>query len=303
MQGSPTLNSGKSTCCVNHSSTVSLLIGAGRTGSQLAESLHRMGDVAITVIDMDRVESHNVGESSLLNRDDVGLFKAEAIAGQLRKVSPGTGRIDCVISELNSSASLAAVSGCTLLISAVDNPAARLLATLLASLFLVPLLDLGTGIFHEESLAPETLAGGRTMGADIRLCLPDRCLLCTGGLPGVGQAATDLLESGLSERLAGQQRPWFEQRSGSLRSLNGCAVSLALRMLEDWLANRIPQRQNRLLQLRFGEDGSPVLTKTDYAHTRTTGCPICRIAGQGDGGLPYAAEVLRQVRDQAVAGI
>jgi hypothetical protein len=274
------------------------IIGAGRTGSQLAESLHRMGKVDVTMIDSDRVESHNVGESSLLNRDDIGRYKAQAIAGQLWKTSPGTGRIDCVLSALNSLPSLAAVSGSTLLISAVDNPAARLLATILASLFLVPLLDLGTGIFHGESLAPAGRAEGRTMGADIRLCLPDRCLLCTGGLPGVEQAATDLLDSGLSERAAEQQRPWFEQRSGSLRSLNGCAVSLAIRMVEDWLANRLPQRLNRLLQLRFEEDGSPVLTKLDYGHIRSSDCPICGIAGQGDGGLPYVAGVLRQVRDR-----
>lgn len=265
------------------------IIGAGRSGSLIAEALHRTG-AQITLVDMDKLETHNVGESALVNIDDVGLPKPQAIANRLNESSPGSSPVECVTTELDSLHTLATIRSSSLLITTVDNPECRLLAAILAQFYLIPMLDLGTGIQHHFGDAGHPR--DRTMGADMRLCLPDRCLLCSGGLPNTAATAASLLDSYQTDQ-TGTQRPWFRQRSGSLRSLNGTAVHLALRMLEDWLDNRLPPERNRLLQLRFTSDGTPQLTTTDFPHTASTTCPVCLSAGHGDSELPRLREILR----------
>ena len=73
-----------------------------------------------------------------------------------------------------------------LIICCADNDSARLAAGLLASLYLRPLLDIGSGIVRE--------GGGLRMGGDIRLVLPGegRCLWCFGGVAAPHEALRGL---------------------------------------------------------------------------------------------------------------
>ena len=72
----------------------------------------------------------------------------------------------------------------------VDNDAARLVTTTLATLYLKPLIDVGTGIFFPPPTSLQSNEVGtiappapRQMGCDVRCVLPgDACLLCAGGL-------------------------------------------------------------------------------------------------------------------------
>lgn len=275
-----------------------MIFGAGRTGSVMAESLHRTG-AQVIVADNDDFELHNIGESALVGLDAVGLPKAQTVAQLLQNTSPNKSPVEYVTASVHEFSSLAAVRESSLLITAVDNSAARLMTSLLASLYLIPILDLGTGIIHGDSGMRRNVftPPDRTMGADIRLCLPDRCLLCTGGLPGLPQAAEQILAPKQESPLQGRSQPWFLQRSGSLRSLNGCAVNLGIRLLEDWLDGRLPVGHNRLIQLRFQPDGKVQLTTEDLPHRRSTQCPVCQIAGRGDGGLVRIRRVLRQLAE------
>lgn len=77
---------------------------------------------------------------------------------------------------------LPVLAGADLIICAVDNPRARLAVSRAASLFLKPLLDLGTRIEHKNRTGNS--GSNRSMWADIRLIGdPGRaCLQCFGGL-------------------------------------------------------------------------------------------------------------------------
>lgn len=64
-----------------------LVLGAGGTGSNCAESLVRMGVGKITIVDGDKVELNNLNRQHYLP-SDVGKNKAEVLAEYLRKVNP-----------------------------------------------------------------------------------------------------------------------------------------------------------------------------------------------------------------------
>jgi hypothetical protein len=170
-----------------------VVIGCGRSGSLIASALSRL-DLSITLIDADKVEPHNVGEMEAVTLTDVGRAKVEAMADFLRVHAPRASQplIPIADSVLALSA-LAAVKRADVLFCCVDNPAARLATAFLAALYLKPLLDIGTGIFYEGNHQPLTINPHRTMGADIRLVLPARCLLCFGGIAHLDRARTDLL--------------------------------------------------------------------------------------------------------------
>ena len=269
------------------------IVGAGRTGSGIAESLHRNG-ANIVVFDEDSLEPSNLGETWLAHGDDVYLPKVQVIVDRLKESSPNNpGRVAGVAHSILSLASLAKLKDSTVLISAVDNPRARLMAAFLSVIYMIPLLDVGTGIFHRES----ENSAHREMGADIRLCLPGRCLLCSGGIHNVGEAIDELKASfnGKPVRLA---KAWFEQRSGSLRSLNSCAMSFGLRLIEDWLAHRLPPDQNAWLHLEFSADGTPVLQSERFPHDLNVNCPLCPLTGFGDFGLRQLSKLLTELSDR-----
>ncbi|MEQ9442145.1 MAG: ThiF family adenylyltransferase [Cyclobacteriaceae bacterium] len=64
-----------------------LLIGVGALGSMLAEVLVRLGCIGITLVDHDIVEIGNMARH-VLSTNDVGRFKAEALAEHLNRIIP-----------------------------------------------------------------------------------------------------------------------------------------------------------------------------------------------------------------------
>src|SRR5919199_1966851 len=64
-----------------------VLVGCGGTGGFLADALGRLllgRDARLFLVDLDRVEPHNLGRQAF-DRRDVGRFKAEALAERLAR--------------------------------------------------------------------------------------------------------------------------------------------------------------------------------------------------------------------------
>jgi PRTRC genetic system ThiF family protein len=105
-----------------------VIVGCGGTGSHLAEAVCRLLiglPAALFLVDMDRVEAHNVGRQAY-DRADVGRFKAQALAERLARrfgrevgyaVAPYDAGLHTRVFETRSRLNL--VIGC------VDNAAAR----------------------------------------------------------------------------------------------------------------------------------------------------------------------------------
>ncbi len=184
------------------------LIGCGRSGSLVATALTRFGGQRLTLIDPDLLEPHNLGEMDAVPPADLGRPKVDAVADRLRTQFPNFPISQFPVPDsILSLSALVAVKRADLLICCVDNPTARLVTTFLAALYLKPLLDIGTGIFYDATAQddsapspsrlgfrnPPSPIPNRTMGADVRLLLPSRCLLCFGGIANLDRARVELL--------------------------------------------------------------------------------------------------------------
>lgn len=259
------------------------IIGCGRTGSLVAVTLARLGVQQLALIDPDAVETHNLGEMDAVTEADLGKPKVGAIADHLRAlVSPLPMSLFPVAAPVTHPMALSLIKSCDVLFCCADNDAARLATAILATLYHKVLVDIGVGVFYSGSAAPA--ARGRTMGADVRLILPDDgCLLCRGNLSNYAQAVDDLCNHRLP---ASGQRDWRQERAGSLRTLNQMASALAVQMVQDLAAERL--RSSTWAHIEFNEDGHLAVSYPPVQPpTGTTACALCAKAGLGDEGLGW----------------
>jgi hypothetical protein len=239
------------------------IIGCGRNGSLMATALARTGATSIALIDPDELEPHSLAEGDFAERS-VALGKAEASRAFVMSLPHAdTLRVSGLSESVFALPSLGAIKKSDVLICCVDNAAARYAAAFLAKLYLKPMLDIGTGILNGRD---------RPMGADIRLVLPDRCLLCYGGIAGLNSV----------QEAAGLD--WRARRAGSLRSLNQIATGFGVRALEDFIGRRL--RTSSWIQVDFSPTGAARLTHPDSEPSPA--CPLCIESGAGDGGLQSA---------------
>lgn len=102
-----------------------LIVGLGATGGAIAGSLARAG-VALTLVDRDHVERHNLQRQSLFCDADVsaGLPKAEAARRHLSAVDPGL-PIRAEVADLHAGNVMRLARGHDLIIDGSDNFAVR----------------------------------------------------------------------------------------------------------------------------------------------------------------------------------
>jgi len=231
------------------------VVGCGRLGSTIASALARNGLRSLVLVDPDRVEPHNLGESEGFQPADLDLPKAQALATALARSCPWT-HPEPVPAPVQSWTALNALKHCDLLVCAADNPQARHTAGLLSALYHLPLVEAGTGVFASPT-------GGRRLGLQVRLLLPGyACRPCLEGEPA---------EPGLL--------PWWAQRMGSLRSLNLLAAGAALRLLEGLVSEEFTEPVE--LYWVWGESCRWTTLSASCAGPRC----LQPVQGSGDDGL------------------
>lgn len=98
------------------------ICGAGALGSNLADSLTRQGFSKIKVIDMDRVENHNLG-TQIWSQSDIGALKTEALKNKIfRNVGV---EIESLSKEMTTSNVAKFLKRSSLVIDAFDNAKSR----------------------------------------------------------------------------------------------------------------------------------------------------------------------------------
>jgi hypothetical protein len=264
-------------------------MGAGRSGSLLAETLAREGVGSLSLLDADAVEEGNLHAMFGVTSAEVGRPKVEAVARWLRVLRPD---LELVTGKdwAQSRRGIDILRAADLIVTTVDADAGRLAASMVANAYLIPHLDIGTGIHR----AGVDQAGGaanreRRMGADVRLLLPgDGCVLCAGGIPDEPAARAELLDPDLRlERL--RATPWWRERAGSLAALNEIAVGRGLLLWFDFLTGRI--HESRWDHLEIDEEGR--LEHREIAVEARPECSVCGNPGEGDlrfGPVPQRGE-------------
>jgi hypothetical protein len=121
--------------------------GAGAVGSNLVNNLVRQGLHKITVIDFDRVETHNVGTQTY-TESDVGMFKVEALQAEVfRAVGIEITAIRQMLTGRNVEKLL---QDADLVVDGFDNHAARALVTEYGRTTGVPCLHVGPSADYAE---------------------------------------------------------------------------------------------------------------------------------------------------------
>jgi molybdopterin/thiamine biosynthesis adenylyltransferase len=242
------------------------LVGAGRGGTALAHLLARQGALYLTVVDPDQIEPHNL-DGLPAPPDVVGSSKAQILAYLLQRFRPEMTAF-AVPHSLVSPRGMEALWEADLIVTAVDNVEARLVASAVAAAYLKPHLDLGQSVVAAEGER-------RELGVEVRLIVPGQgCLRCVGGTGGLS----------LAEALYRLIHPlqveedFRRERAGSLASLSSIAVGMGMRVMEDLLVGvrgesawlRLTQRGARMELRELPAGGS-------------RSCPVCaRAAGLGD---------------------
>ena len=239
------------------------VVGAGRSGSQLCFLLAGLGVGRLRLIDADVLLPENLDGMPGLTTEDVYLNKAAVLAHRLTAFQPDLS-VTCVEHQLPSvEAAAQLLRPCNLMVSTVDNDAARLAVSVLANRTLTPHLDIGT-------LVRRTTERGPSLFADVRLLLPGSCVSCVGGLADP-EAAFYALNAPDGSLQRGEPVEWSAQRSGSLVHLNTLACSLGVELWLRLLRGELESWWQRVTWEAGGE-----LTVSGSAVAGEGRCGICR---------------------------
>lgn len=169
-------------------------------------------------MDPDRIEPHNLGEMAGIAwiPEPLGRPKVEVVREAL-EVGYGT-EVEAIRSSALELSVVDALKFSDVLFSASDAAEARMAAAAYASLYCMPLIDVGSGV-----IADRREPFGARIGVDVRIVLPDRCLMCAGGLAATPHANALRSPVGPSDFGIG--------RLGSLRSLNAVGAGVQSRTL------------------------------------------------------------------------
>ena len=107
------------------SATRVLVIGAGALGNEVLKNLALLGFRQIVVVDMDRIEASNLSRAVLLRDQDIGSFKAEAVAASMRGMSSDL-QVKPLVANVMYQCGLGLFRWSDIIIAGLDNREARL---------------------------------------------------------------------------------------------------------------------------------------------------------------------------------
>ncbi|MHA1145167.1 MAG: ThiF family adenylyltransferase [Candidatus Helarchaeota archaeon] len=132
-----------------------LLAGAGGIGSEVGKNLALLGIKKIMIVDLDRIELSNLNRQVFFREEDIGAAKAEVLAQALKKLNPNID-IQYRVSKVQLT-SKEVFNEFSILISALDNIAARVFLNMIAVRQNKPLIDGGAEGFlgHVQVFLPK----------------------------------------------------------------------------------------------------------------------------------------------------
>lgn len=121
------------------------IVGAGGTGSAVAEQLMRLGVGRLTVVDDDVVTATNITRIYGSGHEDIGRPKVEVVEATARRIGLGT-TVDAIVGRVSSRAIMDRLRGCDVVFACTDDHTGRLDAARLSTWCLIPVIDVGVRI-------------------------------------------------------------------------------------------------------------------------------------------------------------
>ena len=174
------------------------VVGAGGTGSAVAEQLTRLGVGTVTIIDDDAVTEPTPTRGYGMTIADTGRPKAEVLAEHLRKIGMPA-RVDALTAPVQDPMALRRLGGMDAVFSCVDGHGARLILNRWAYAYIAPVIDVAVLVSADPDAATVSGIDGRVTW----LGPGAACLLCRGRIdPALAYA--EILEPEERKRLAGE---------------------------------------------------------------------------------------------------
>ena len=171
------------------------VVGAGGTGSAVAEQLVRLGAKHFLLVDVDTLSKSNVTRVYGSTPAKVGQHKTEVLAGHLRAIAPDV-RCATIHGMCSTQQVATALTDADLIFGCTDDNAGRLVLSRLSAYYLIPVIDLGILLSSD--------AQDRLTGIDGRITVlspGNACLLCRSRVD-VARAAAEMKTPEERNRLA-----------------------------------------------------------------------------------------------------
>lgn len=254
------------------------IVGVGGLGSQIVESLARMGVRHWVLVDPDVVEMTNLNRlSGAYSWDaEVGVPKVEVARRATQMIHEGRAEVQAMRASLPSPQAVRLLADCDVLISATDNHSSRFALQEIAVAYLRPLVNAGVGLVASDGVVQKI---------NVRVTAPPLggpwCLMCAGVVD-VSAVARERCDPGHTAML--KARGYLaDTPMPAVHWINGHAANLAVGSVHDLL---MPFRGNA------AELGADVFMDLyghetiDIGHdARGFGCATCAPDGPGRLGI------------------
>jgi molybdopterin/thiamine biosynthesis adenylyltransferase len=200
------------------------IVGLGGLGVLISEQLARIGIRKFTLIDGDKVEPSNLNRLTGFYWEHTGFFKVNISAINIKRIIGKEAEIKAIPNFLERS-NLALLENNDLIVGCVDREGPRLLMNEVAIRYLIPYIDVGTGINVEGTQVMQ-------MGGQIRFVNPGTtsCLQCYSRGIDPLEAALDLMpeDDKQTRRALGYIEGTSLSPEPSVIPLNGVLASLCV---------------------------------------------------------------------------
>lgn len=265
------------------------VVGAGGIGSEMARQVALLGVRDITIVDGDRIERRNANRLLWASADDVGRYKVDRLAEELRRHDPAR-EVRAIRTPFPSSEAVRAVERADMVLVGVDSDRTRFDVLRLCVRHLRPAVDAGTAVYLDDARERDHLRAGH-----VWLYLPgsQRCWLDMG-LDGPGLWDPGLVKA---RRNAGYVVGEENGASpGSIQTLNALVTALAVQAAEQVLMGRDPGAE--MTQVAVDTSGALQCSLRSMRVAQEHECPLCGDEGfEGVGGHPFQLPAKEGVED------
>jgi molybdopterin/thiamine biosynthesis adenylyltransferase len=127
-----------------------LQIGAGGTGSIMAEALTRLGIGHLRILDFDKVEKSNLNRLQGFSVNDIGCSKAICLAKRLAACNPAASIAFSDLNIIEAVNDTSLFTNADMIVSCVDNDVARHYITCAAAQYMLPVFDCSSIVRQEK---------------------------------------------------------------------------------------------------------------------------------------------------------
>lgn len=104
---------------------VVIVVGAGALGNEVLKNLALLGVGRVLVVDMDKIEDHNLTRTVLFRTEDIGKYKAVVAAARVQEIDPNI-EAKAFVGTVQDTLGLGVYQAADLVFGCVDNVQARI---------------------------------------------------------------------------------------------------------------------------------------------------------------------------------